>query len=348
MITGATAAPSGVPLPVVKITTWAPPAAMPVTLSPSWPGVSITHSPGPPAPAVAQRPPHGRRPALVDAPQALLLHGGDPTRHVARGWAATPAGPPKSSASRSAFETIWRIPSATAGAGRSPGHQMLRADDLLSLRKDDRAAPATIRSATMPATGLDASPEVASEPPHSTATHKPVRSASTRPCADASACHARAIREPRSMVLASLPRPGSGAPRPCPPASDLLREHRGLHLLASQPHHQRPRHVRVRAGGRQHVPAELEVDAQLVAPVRVGDGHHRAEGVDPDTPQVVGEGGTFPPRSPGGSACSPAPCSTRNLPARGHLREAPTSSALWITVDEKPRGRRQRHVHLAQ
>ena len=45
LITGEIGFPVGVPLPVVKIIIWAPPATIPVIDSISWPGVSIIYNP---------------------------------------------------------------------------------------------------------------------------------------------------------------------------------------------------------------------------------------------------------------------------------------------------------------
>ena len=278
LMTGAMGLPVGVPRPVVKTTTCAPPPTMPVTDSTSSPGVSITVRPGLRDPAgVRHDVDHGRSlAALVGRAERLLLDRRQPAADVAgRRLRAADVETERERFRLDAIDHAQEL-AADLRLRRARGEHVLGAHDLGDLAQHRRAAE------------IDESIRDASERRIRRQPGRVVRSAALqrenqrrrrRPLA------AR-VREARGKALGDLTaapdRPQRAAflldrnrldrlPRPARGLGEMLRDH----LLAAERHDEHGADVGMLAVGRERLVREAHVGPELAAAGEVRQRHDR-------------------------------------------------------------------------
>ena len=192
--------PVGVPRPVVKTTTCAPPPTMPVTDSMSRPGVSITVRPFCVIGADRRRRPRAARPRHpCVSPRAISLHRGQPAADVAgRRLRAADIQAQRPRLGFDAGNDLKQL-RGRRGTRRARRQQVFRAHDFGDLAEHAVPPSATRRWVTRPSVGFEASRRVVrplhlSESTSSDASH---HSRVAPPSASANGC---AIAMPFSVV----------------------------------------------------------------------------------------------------------------------------------------------------
>ena len=211
LITGAMGLPVGVPRPVENTMAVAPPATMPVMESMSWPGVSIKYRPflsrgssseysrapwnGAVFPALYMQPRDFS--SMVDRPPALFPGVGWPVRRSSPSF-------------RARSSTLWTMvrnfsrwagsPNRSARICSAPMTSVVSLRMLLPPKE-------TSLSDTYPMVGLEASPLVGSDPPHSMPRTISLISPSVRTSVDSLAAMAQAISPPLAMAFRVPPQP---------------------------------------------------------------------------------------------------------------------------------------------